>query len=142
MVWLPYEECDGKMKNPLLSGEVKDWWIALLTALSIWLKSNGLIPNTHTLSILLCNLGIAAWKYPSRSYYTVWDDVKTSGWIPGPPWLMTPKWLVNLCNDQVAIKDKTMLTFSKLEEHDYKWSNNDFLERQPHRWKIALPRQE
>lgn len=104
----------GRRINSLLSVEVKDWWIALLAALSIWLKTNGLISNKHTLSIPACNLERAAWKYPSMCCCTVWGDVKTSRCIPWLPWLMSPTWLVNLYNDQLAIKDKTVLTFSKI----------------------------
>lgn len=47
-------------------------------------------------------------------YCTVWRDVKTSWWIPQLLWLMSPTWLVNLYNDQVAINDKAVLTFSKI----------------------------
>ena len=80
----------------------------------MWLKTSGLISNKHTLSIPACNLEIAAWKHPSMCCCTVWGDARTSRCILRLSWLMSPTWLVNLHNDQVAIRDKTVLTFSKI----------------------------
>lgn len=63
--------------------------------------------------------------------------VKNSWWIPRPPWLMSPTWLVNLCNDQVAISDKAALTFSRIRRAWLQGKQRGLPERNPHRWKLG-----